>query len=230
MANVRTGSIIADIAGSVGDECYGRGQGGLYVRSKPIPSYTNTSRQQSVRGAMTACSQAWSDTLTEEQRHAWRQYASTWPRPSWTVPAKLKNGYTRFCRTNLLWRRAFGAIVYNDPPPKGPIHPPLFTFTVQKVADTFTIALPIANYDPPPVPLIVYVFVGDRNKAGVAYYSSPWRYGGSNTWDAGWSTDPWVANYPFFCLIGERVYAYMIAQNYDTGEISTRYQTSAIAQ
>lgn len=54
-------------------------KGGLYFRGRTVPTNPNTARQQSMRSIVGGLSQTWSNTLTEAQRQAWRDYAAAVP-------------------------------------------------------------------------------------------------------------------------------------------------------
>lgn len=228
MAVIVPGSIVSDIRGSVGDETYARNQGGLYVRARTTPADPNTGNQQACRAAMTALSQFWSANLTEQQRHDWRTYARQHPRRDRFGNEHLSNGYTRFIRINFHRYRLEVAVAFPDAPTHPPIHPPLFTFTALAEDKTVTIVVPPDAYDPPSADLELFAYGGDDVNPGVAYYNTPWRYIARNEFNGVWDHDPWTINYPLVLVADHKVYVKLIAQNADTGELSTPYQTSAI--
>ena len=129
MGIARLGSIVADIRGKVGDEIYSRGPGGITVRSPGTWTQPDTDDQLAARAVITALSQAWSATLTNAQRSAWRQYARTHPRPNrWGIPNNT-SGYNRFIRINAYEYRRTQALAYTTPPIAADLHPPVHTLT-----------------------------------------------------------------------------------------------------
>lgn len=230
MANVRPGSIVADIRGSVATETYSRNPGGLYVKVRKPPPYKNTDDQQAARGTLRALSKAWSGTLTEAQRTTWRAYAHQHPMPDkWGTPRPI-SGMSYFCRINSYHYRVYTVIQWLSAPTEGPIHPPTFTFSADATADTVTIPVPPAGYTPPPGQLRLWAFAGKPVSAGRNYFAAPWRYLDDNLHVNGWTHDPWTVTYPWPLDDGAKVFMYLVAQRHSDGRISTPYQTSAIAE
>lgn len=229
MANIRTGSIVSDIRGSCGTETYSRNASGPIVRNRTTPANPNTLAQQAARAVITALSQAWSGTLDDDNRAAWRQYAHQWPRPDkWGSPS-LANGYTAFIRHNALYYREHSAILKQNPPDVGPLHPPGMLFTVDSGTNDITIALPPPLYDPPPNHTILYAFAGLPVSEGVGTFTGPWRYVGHNERNGAWATDPWTVPYPFAFNGDRKCFAYMVAQSRTSGALSTRSRAWAVA-
>ena len=147
MALIKPGSIVADIRGSVGDETYSRNQGGLFVRARAAPANPNTPAQQACRAVITALSQFWSGTLTDQQRSNWRQYAHQHPRANRFGDRTLTNGYTRFIRINFHRSRNDLVVPYVEPPPVPPLWPPETTITAKANPDQVTISVASPRYD-----------------------------------------------------------------------------------
>lgn len=70
MATILTGSIVAEIAGSVGTEAYSRNAYGPYVKVRKSPTNPNTVPQQNARAVITAAVAAW-QALTDPQRNVY---------------------------------------------------------------------------------------------------------------------------------------------------------------
>lgn len=62
-------------SGSFGGLTMSHNKGGLYFRSRSVPTDPSSARQLQVRDAVAFLSQAWSQTLTQAQRDAWDQFA-----------------------------------------------------------------------------------------------------------------------------------------------------------
>lgn len=75
-----TSPVYSAASGSVAGVTYSRNKGGMYTRSRAIPSNPNSAAQLSVRDNLTVASQAWSG-LTQVQRDEWNALA---PTVSWT--------------------------------------------------------------------------------------------------------------------------------------------------
>ncbi len=230
MAVLRTGPIVADIRGSVGDETFARNQGGLYVRARTTPTNPNTQDQQDCRAAMTALSQFWSGDLTEQQRSDWRSYAQQHPQPDRFGNPHLVNGYTRFIQVNFHRYRIDTAVAFPDAPLNPPIHPATFTFTAEATTDTITIDLSFPEWDGGIKNLQVYAYGGPEVNPGVSFYNGPWRYRATNRYNTEWQLDPWTFEHIAVMTEGKKVFYRIVAQMRDHGELSTSYQTSTIVE
>jgi hypothetical protein len=62
-------------SGKLGNQVYLQGRNGQVVRTRAIPSNPRTTQQSLARSALTIASKMW-DTITEQQRDAWRVAAS----------------------------------------------------------------------------------------------------------------------------------------------------------
>lgn len=228
MAVINTGSIVNDIRGSVGTETYARNQGGIYVRARTTPADPNTAAQQACRAAVTALSQYWSATLTDQQRNDWRRYAHQHPQPDRFGNPHLTNGYTRFIQVNANRYRLDTAVAFSFPPTAPALHPPVFTFTASSGTEEVIIALPPTNYDPPFNGLELFAFIGPEVNAGVNFYNGPWVYLARNWYNGAWDDDPWELDVGAIHTEDQKVFMKLIAQHKTSGELSTPYQTSAI--
>jgi hypothetical protein len=78
MALIRPGAVVGQISGRVGGVVFARNRGGAYVRNGPAPVQPRTLYQTAVRNALSTASSAW-DSITEEQRTAWSEWAKLNP-------------------------------------------------------------------------------------------------------------------------------------------------------
>lgn len=79
MANVIFGGGVADMRGSTGGTTYSRGKGGSVQRARVKPTNPQSTFQMDQRSIMTELSQAWSQTLTQEQRDGWSAFGVSFP-------------------------------------------------------------------------------------------------------------------------------------------------------
>jgi hypothetical protein len=66
--------IASQVSGSLGGITGAHNQGGMYFRSRALPTNPQSSQQTEVRNALSILSTAWSSSLTASQREAWRTY------------------------------------------------------------------------------------------------------------------------------------------------------------
>jgi len=225
MANIRPSSTISDIRGKIGSEVYARNSAGLYVRSVGSWVQPDSQRQLDARAAITLVSQAWSGTLTEQQRSTWRQYARAWPMPNKLGDPVVTSGQPYFTRCNAYPARAHSTLPYLSAPPAGPLAPPMVTFTTDPGSDQLTVTLHPTNYDPPTRPLTLWLFVGQPVTVGTSFYRHPWRYAGTNTYNAGWASTPWTVATPWSIDIDQRLWIYVVAQDTAGGQLSRPFYT-----
>lgn len=134
MAIIKPGSLVADIRGKCGDNVYSRGPGGAMVRSIGVIDSEDTDARAAMRANLEAVAGAWSGTLTQTQRSAWRTYALTNLRPNrWGTPTNHA-GFVEFVRHNMHAYRAAGSLQFPDAPTAGPLHPPLLAIALRTSA------------------------------------------------------------------------------------------------
>jgi len=95
MANIRTGSIVADIRGKVGDEIYSRNKGGAYVKNFTSPVQPNTTPQMDRKSQWALTVAAW-QTLTDVVRGEWNAYANQLTVASHMGDTRKRNGFQLF--------------------------------------------------------------------------------------------------------------------------------------
>lgn len=86
MALIKTGSIVADISGKVGDNIYSRNASGPYVKTFAAPTITPSTYTAAAQQALADANVAWQN-LTDIQFNNWVQFSKQFPRPT------FHNGY-----------------------------------------------------------------------------------------------------------------------------------------
>jgi len=131
VALVKTGSLVSDISGKIGDDVYARNRGGLAVRTLGSWIQPDTPGQVSSRAAMSAISKAWSSFLTPGQRSAWWTYAATHPTPNRWGSRSITNGYAAYIRHNIRRFIDTDSLDFPDAPSSPPLHRPVVAVAVQ---------------------------------------------------------------------------------------------------
>jgi len=72
-------ALATQISGSIGGITGAHNKGGMYIRSRSIPTNPQTARQTAVRDMMSMYSQMWTQVLTQAQRDAWATFAANVP-------------------------------------------------------------------------------------------------------------------------------------------------------
>ena len=129
MATARLGSVVTDIRGSIGQQTYGRGPGGIFIRNRTIPEQPPSDERDIRQAAWAAITQAWSGGLSQAERDTWNSYARQHPIPDrWGQPRSL-SGICHFNRCNVQRYREDLAITAAVAPLQPPPPMPSFTFT-----------------------------------------------------------------------------------------------------
>lgn len=108
-------ALITQASGSIGGATFGSNKGGLFVRSRAIPTNPNTQAQQAARNAMRDAVGRWTTTLTQAQRDAWATYAQNTPVVDVFGDSKLRSGQQMYIRSNAP-RIRFGITPVDDAP------------------------------------------------------------------------------------------------------------------
>lgn len=176
MAVVRLGSLVQDIRGSVGEETYSRGQGGIVVRQRKGPGGVPNANQLSITDTMTVLSAAWSDTLTEENRETWQTYAKQFPRANRWGERSLRNGYTRFIAINFNRHVEDGTIATVIAPTCPPFNLPNMVLTATTNPDEFSYPAPLLNESDSDHVLWIFTYIGAQQNAGRNFYRDPFQF------------------------------------------------------
>lgn len=228
MATIETGSIVSDIRGSVGNEVYSRGPGGLYVKSRTSPAQPVSAYRAATQATFTTLIQAWSGTLTEAQRQTWRDYATTWPMRNRLGQQTRIPAHCHFVRCNFYPYLVMSYILNSDAPPGGPATIPQFTFTASGSANQVTVTVPPVNYSSVPAGTFLFLSIGKEVNPGRNYYSTPWRYSGYNLWTGSvWINTPWTVSTPWTITATKKLFARMVAM-LPGGETSGHFQCNTI--
>ena len=94
------GLIIGPASGRLGGMVFSHNRGGQYIRNGTIPITPPTGPQSAQRARMTSLVNAWSFTLTDEQRIGWNDYASRNPVTNGFGDAVNVGGLGMYVRTN----------------------------------------------------------------------------------------------------------------------------------
>jgi hypothetical protein len=132
MAVFKHGPLVADIRGKLGDNVFTRSQGGPTIRTVGTWTQPDTDSQVLTREAMAAIAAAWSSTLTNAQRSAWRHYAHANPRPDRWGRLTQTSGYLSFIRHNFHAYIQATALQFPNAPTAPPIHPPTIAIAIRK--------------------------------------------------------------------------------------------------
>jgi len=104
-----------EVSGNVGDICFSRMPSGAVVRSAWTGTQTSTGGQLTQRAYLTAASQAWSGTLTKDQREKWRKAAMSQVRMNRLQIKYVPNGYQYYMQLAIQGLVSGGNVVKEPP-------------------------------------------------------------------------------------------------------------------
>lgn len=93
-------ALITQASGSIGGMTASRNRGGMYFRSRSIPTDTATDRQNVMRAELGGLVQAWNQALDDGQREAWRLYGQQTPATNVFGDQIQLSGQQQFIRSN----------------------------------------------------------------------------------------------------------------------------------
>jgi len=102
MARIKLGPVVTDIAGSIGGTTIQRSKFGYTIRSKPLPLYSQTSAQYTIRRLIAFLQYSW-QILTDAQRLQWNRFLNFSGQTIVRDRSILLSGQTLFIKYNL-WR------------------------------------------------------------------------------------------------------------------------------
>lgn len=92
-------NLLAQASGSLGGTVFSRNRGGMYTRSRSVPTNPNTGAQAAVRANLAMCSQAWM-LLSDANRSAWATYAANVAMTNRLGDTVFLTGQQMYLRTN----------------------------------------------------------------------------------------------------------------------------------
>jgi hypothetical protein len=109
----------AEARGSVGGLTYNTWRGRHTVKTRTAPAYSPGGAREAQKNIVQAAGQRW-QTLTDEQRAAWTNYANLHPDVDWTGQPKRLAGYHWYVRIQT--RLKLTGLAYIDEPPVTTCH------------------------------------------------------------------------------------------------------------
>lgn len=221
MATALPGPLVTNIVGSVGDVTFYRSRGGLAIRNRVDPDQTATPARNAHWTTMRDLGTSWATVLTPQQRQDWAHYASRTPLPDHAGYLKTISPWAMFTHCNYHRRRFDVALASATPPTAPPLPRPTTALTVDANAETITLTVPPDLWPIPPINAALYVYLGDWQPPTINSYTTPYRAAGYVLYLPPWTPDPWTLPGRGTYSEGGSVWLKLIAEDLDTGAIST---------
>lgn len=176
MALVKYGGGIIQMSGSLAGNTFARNRYGNYVRARTKPVNPNTSRQGTIKSAMSALVEAWNDELNDTQRTAWNLYGSSVAMTNKLGESIKLSGFNHYVRGNSV--RLFTGASRIDAGPTEfslPVVDPTLAVTCgndNRMDIAFDDTMPWCDIDGEQIML----FMGKPQSPGRNFFAGPWRY------------------------------------------------------
>jgi hypothetical protein len=204
-------------SGSIGGITFSRNKGGMYTRSKAIPTNPNSIRQQVVRGALGQLSVAW-NLLSIIERESWNLYAASVPMVDKLGATIYLSGQQHFIRANVPRLQADLAIVNAAPTTfnlgdKGSI-----VLDGADISNVLNVGFSGGDGWNTEVGAHLLIYTGRPQNAGVGYCKGPFRYAGKISGAAVSPTSPAEidnSETEYVFVLGQKVWAKTILTHAD---------------
>lgn len=203
-------TVYGSASGSVGGLTYSRNRGGMYARTRTIPSNPATEFQGVARENMATAVSSWTNELTPAQRTAWAAYATATPTVDALGQQLILSGQQMFIRTFTMRMLASNGAVLDGPTMSGLGNTP--QFDEDPTIDASTQLISVAAFAPvvgAADTLSVYASRPVPQSRTAAH--EPRRFQGSIVGDA--ALDKWEGDVPanWAFTIGQKVRITIVA-------------------
>jgi hypothetical protein len=217
--------VVASGSGSMGGITLSHNKGGMYFRTRAIPTNPGTTYQQVIRNIIAALASRWSETLTPTQRAAWQTYADNVPLLNPLGDPINVSGLNMFTRCNVARQQA-GVAGVDDAPTVfnlGEFTDPVIT--ADAVGDQASIAFTNtddwANEDG----AYMLSYASRPQNRSINYFKGPYRYmdsiAGNSTTPP---TSPAAQDLPFALAYDQNVFFRVIVVRAD-GRVSADFRS-----
>lgn len=222
-------AIITQMSGSIGGLTGSHNKGGLYFRSRAIPTNPGTTQQGVVRALVAQLSNTWQSEVTDAKREEWKTYAENVLLPSPLGDQRAVTALNHYIRSNVPRLQAGLARIDTAPALMniGDFTSP--TFSVAAATDLLSVAF--TNTDDWANELLssMLVWVSRPMGATIKYFNGPYRYAGRiNGATPTPPTSPTTIALPFPCVAGQRIFVRVNVTRVD-GRLAAPFRGNAVA-
>lgn len=199
--------LITEASGRIGGLVASHNRGGQYFRAAVMPVNPGTPQQEIIRSITSQLAIAWTNTLTEGEREAWRTYSQNVPVVNRLGDSRRLTGMNMYIRSNTA--RIQAGLDRIDVAPVGYdlgdfTYP---TITVSEAAQQLSIAFNAGDAWNNEDEAAMLVYASRPKAASINYFKGPYRLAGAILGSTGTPlTTPQVMAVPFACAEGHRVF------------------------
>lgn len=215
-------ALVTQVSGSVGGMTGSHNKGGMYFRSRTIPTNPNSSQQQTIRSTVADLSNRWTNILTPAQRAAWDVYAANVLLPGPLGDPRPVSGLNMYVRSNVP-RIQSGLPRVDDGPTTFDLGEYTAPTIVSATAATGVISVGFEDTDAwlDEDDSALLVFGSRPQNPSINYFKGPYRVSGTVLGNGTTPlTSPQPVTNPFALTIGNRVFVRAVVTRAD-GRLST---------
>ena len=198
--------LVTQASGSLGGITFAHNKGGMYMRSRAIPTNPNSPEQAAVRGFLSELSTSWNGTLTQAQRDTWINYALNVPVIDRLGESIYISGLAHYLRSNVPRIQAALSIITDAP--LGFTLPTFAnpTFTIDPATDEVDVAFAGSQPWKSEVGGAMLVSVSRPQSPTINYFKGPYRFAGAILGAVVPPTTPQTIALPFVVSTGQKLF------------------------
>ena len=199
-------ALVSQVSGSVGGATFAHNQGGLYMRSRTVPTNPRSTQQVQVRTALGGLSNQWVNTLSAAQRTAWQVYSTNVKYIGPLGDSRSIGALANYNRSNVPRVQVGLPIVSNAPTnytTGGFVQP-----TVTATASTSRLTVSFTGSDSwvSAAGSGMLVFVSRPQNQSINFFKGPYRLAGAITGTATGVASPATLALPFATSAGQKLF------------------------
>jgi len=225
MAQVKYGSGVIQISGSIAGDVYARNRFGNYIRPRTKPVNPKSSRQIGIRVIMMFLAEQWRESpMTDTIREAWQTYASSVNWLNRLGEQVTLTGFNMFIQCNSARLTAGGSLITAAPtvlglPPGDPTFAVAGSASTQELSVTFD---PLFDWNIIDDGLMS-VYMGRPQSPSRNFFGGPYRFADAIEGDtASPPTSPATMTAPFTLVEGQKIWCEARIQEADC-RVGTRF-------
>lgn len=217
--------VYSSASGAIAGLVYSHNSGGLYTRSRAVPTNPSSPQQVAVRNAVAGLSNYWSSVLTAAQRDAWNVYAANVPLVGPLGDARQVSGIAQYVRSNV--PRIQASLTRVDDGPSTFTVGSFTNPTLTGVASTGVISIAFTNTDDwaNAAGGAMLVYTSRPQSVGITFFAGPYQYTGKIAGAATPPTSPATVTSPFTLTAGQKVF-YRVEVSQADGRLSAAFRGS----
>lgn len=230
-----TSQVYSAVSGSIGGITYSHNRGGMYTRTRAVPTNPSSNQQQFVRNALSYLVDRWSNTLTAAQRTAWDDYAANVAVTDALGQSIYLTGQNHYVRSNVI-RQQINNLVGSAVLTIIDDGPTVFTLAETDPTAAYSMTAPTTGSLAFDTNLdwvseddsALFLFTGSAQNAAINFFKGPYRITGVVQGDATTPpTSPQAIASVITYAAGQGVFTYARISRAD-GRLSTRFDLAKV--